>query len=57
MDECQGAMILKCGALGSIRDCVSCSAVTQEKKGDLIAQGSQRGGPEIVLQEFTGDSQ
>lgn len=48
MDECQGVMILKCGTLGSIRDSVSCSAVTQDNKGDLIAQGSHRDGPEII---------
>lgn len=50
-------MILKCGTLGSIRDSVSCSAVTQENKEDLIAQGSHRSEPEIVLHKLPGDSQ
>lgn len=57
VDEWQGATVLKLGTLDSLRDSVSCSAVTQEKKGDLTAQGSQKGGPETVLHELPGDGQ
>lgn len=42
IDERQGAMILKFRTLHGIKDSVSCSAVTWEKKGDLTALCSER---------------